>query len=76
VKIVDTGTRSERTAVSGTDGAFVFAGLQAATYRLSVSATGFQTAIYENVVILCSVSAKRIARFSFTSAVIWFARSD
>jgi hypothetical protein len=51
VKLTDRGTAAERTTPSGGDGAFVFAGLQAATYKLSVSATGFQTAIYDEVIV-------------------------
>ena len=51
VKLTDTGTHNERTTDSGPDGAFVFAALQAATYRLSVSVSGFQTAVYESVVV-------------------------
>src|SRR4051812_26737548 len=51
VKLIDTGTRAERTSVSGSDGAFVFSGLQAATYKLTVAANGFQTAVYDSVIV-------------------------
>jgi len=51
VKLVDTGTRAERNTTSGADGAFIFPALQAATYKLTVSASGFQTAVYESVVV-------------------------
>jgi hypothetical protein len=51
VKLTDTGTRAERSTISGADGAFVFPGLQAATYKLNVSAAGFQTAVYDSVVV-------------------------
>jgi hypothetical protein len=51
VKLIDTGTRAERNTTSGSDGAFVFAGLQAATYKLTVSAAGFQNAVYDNVAV-------------------------
>ena len=49
VKLVDTGTGIERSTTSGPDGAFVFPSLQAATYKLTVSASGFQTAVVESV---------------------------
>src|ERR1700677_4563985 len=49
VKITDTGTGIERTTVSAQDGGFVFPDLQAATYKLTVTATGFQTAVFDAV---------------------------
>jgi len=51
VKLIDNGTHAERDTVSGSDGAFVFAGLQAATYKMTVSSAGFQNAVYDNVVV-------------------------
>src|SRR5580698_785959 len=51
VTIIDTGTKIERTTATAQDGGFVFPDLQAATYKLTVAATGFQTAVYESVVV-------------------------
>jgi hypothetical protein len=51
VRVTDTGTGIERVTTSAQDGGFVFPDLQAATYKLSVSATGFQTAVYDSVVV-------------------------
>jgi hypothetical protein len=51
VKAQDTGTKQEKTTKTGPDGAFVFADMQAATYNLTVSAEGFQTAVYNGVVV-------------------------
>ena len=43
VKALDTGTGIERSTTAARDGGFVFASLQAATYKLTVTASGFQT---------------------------------
>src|SRR5580692_10789091 len=51
VKVTDTGTGIERVTASAQDGGFVFPDLQAATYKLSVTAPGFQTAVYDSVVV-------------------------
>jgi hypothetical protein len=51
VKLTDTGTGREKSTTTASDGGFVFPDLQAATYKLSVSATGFQTAVYASVVV-------------------------
>src|SRR5262249_21663866 len=49
VKLTDTGTGIERNTVSGPDGAFVFVSLQAATYRVTVTAQGFQASVIDQV---------------------------
>ena len=51
VKATDTGTGIEKTTTSAGDGGFVFPNLQAATYKITVSAAGFQTAQYDSVVV-------------------------
>ena len=51
VKLTDTGTGSEKSTATASDGGFVFPDLQAATYKLTVTAVGFQTAIYDSVVV-------------------------
>jgi hypothetical protein len=51
VKLTDTGTGNEKSATSGADGRFVFVDLEAATYKISVSAAGFQTAVYSSVAV-------------------------
>src|SRR5215469_12902406 len=44
VKATDTGTGIERSTTSAQDGGFVFPNLQAATYKITVTAAGFETA--------------------------------
>ena len=51
VKLTDTGTGNEKSTTSGADGGFVFVDLEAATYKISVSAAGFQMAVYSSVVV-------------------------
>ncbi len=51
VTATDTGTGIERTTTSASDGGFVFPNLLAATYRISVTATGFETAVVAAVVV-------------------------
>jgi hypothetical protein len=51
VKATDTGTGIEKTTKTAEDGGFVFPNLQAATYSVTVSAPGFQTAVYASVVV-------------------------
>src|SRR5579862_6623003 len=48
VKLTDTGTGLEKSTTSGADGGFVFIDLEAATYKIAVSAPGFQTAAHNN----------------------------
>lgn len=51
LKLVDTATGLEKQTVSGEDGSFVFANLQAGTYTLSASAAGFQNAVCSKVLV-------------------------
>ncbi|HTS25328.1 MAG TPA: carboxypeptidase-like regulatory domain-containing protein [Bryobacteraceae bacterium] len=51
VKLTDTGTGIEKTTTAASDGGFVFPDLQAATYKVTVTATGFQTAVIASVVV-------------------------
>ncbi|HYL78956.1 MAG TPA: TonB-dependent receptor [Bryobacteraceae bacterium] len=51
LRLTDTATSIEKSATSTSDGAFIFLSLQAGTYRLTASAQGFQTAIYDQVVV-------------------------
>jgi len=51
VKAADTGTGIERDTTSAQDGGFVFPNLLAATYKITVAARGFQTAILDSVVV-------------------------
>jgi hypothetical protein len=51
VKLKDLGTGIERTGKSGEDGSFVFVDLAAATYRVTVSADGFQTAFVDKIAV-------------------------
>src|SRR5204862_7024778 len=52
VTALQVGTRLSRTALSDTEGLFVIASLQPATYRLSVEANGFSTARESGIVLL------------------------
>jgi hypothetical protein len=62
VKAIDTGTGIERTTTAAQDGGFVFLNLQAATYKITVTADGFQTLVVDSVVVdtgrVTDVSAK------------------
>ncbi len=51
VKATDTGTGIEKSTTTAQDGGFVFPNLQAATYKIAVSASGFQTAVLDSVVV-------------------------
>jgi Carboxypeptidase regulatory-like domain len=51
VRATDTGTGIEKTTTTAQDGGFVFPNLQAATYKITVSATGFETAVLDTVVV-------------------------
>ncbi len=65
IKLRDLGTGIEQTATSTTDGNFAFANLQAANYQMTVSAAGFQNAIYDKV----TVDSGRITDVSVQLAV-------
>src|SRR5262245_36140614 len=49
IRLRDLATGIEQATVSSEEGNFAFASLQAATYRLTASAAGFQTAVYNNI---------------------------
>ncbi len=49
VKATDTGTGIEKSTKTAEDGGFVFTNLQAATYKLTISAAGFQTAVLDSI---------------------------
>ena len=51
VKAVDTGTGIEKTTTTAQDGGFVFTNLQAATYKITVSAAGFENAQLDAVIV-------------------------
>ncbi len=51
VTATDTGTGIARKATTANDGGFVFPNLTAATYKITVSATGFQTAQLDSVIV-------------------------
>lgn len=51
IKLIDTATGIEQTTVSSSDGGFIFAHLQAGTFKLTATATGFQTAVYPSIVV-------------------------
>ena len=51
LKLKDEATGIERSGITGADGSFIFANLVEGTYRLTASLTGFQTAVYESVVV-------------------------
>jgi len=51
VKAVDTGTGIARDTKTAPDGGFVFPDLVAATFKISVTAAGFQTALIDSVVV-------------------------
>jgi len=49
LKLKDLAANQEKTATSTSEGTFIFLNLQAGTYELTVSAQGFQTAVYSTV---------------------------
>jgi hypothetical protein len=49
VKLEDQATGAQRTTRAGSDGAFVFLNLQPGTYKVTVSANGFRTALYKDI---------------------------
>src|SRR5215813_8573640 len=51
IKLVDNSTRIEYTTVSSSDGEFIFPNLQFGAYKLTASASGFQTAVYPSIVV-------------------------
>src|SRR6185437_4211295 len=51
LKLKDTSTEIEKTALSGPDGGFLFANLLSGTYTLTASLAGFQTATLDGIVI-------------------------
>jgi hypothetical protein len=51
IRLKDTQTGAERETVSNDTGVFTFQNLQPGTYEVTVSLTGFQTALYSGVVV-------------------------
>jgi len=51
IKLADNSTRIEYTTVSSSDGGFIFPNLQFGAYKLTASASGFQTAVYPSIVV-------------------------
>ena len=51
LKLTDTATGLEQTTVSSSDGDFIFANLQGGKYKLTATATGFQTAVYPDITV-------------------------
>jgi hypothetical protein len=51
VKVTDNSTGVEQTTICSNDGAFLFPNLQFGSYKLSVSANGFQTTVIGSVVV-------------------------
>jgi hypothetical protein len=51
VRLEDQATRHEETSVTSSDGTFVFPTLQVGTYQLTVTVTGFQTAVYTGITV-------------------------
>src|SRR5690242_2641768 len=51
IRLRDLGTGIENETASTADGNFAFANLQAATYKVTVSAAGFQTAVVDRVIV-------------------------
>ncbi len=57
VKVKNTGTGSEVTAVSGSDGGFTIPSLAGGTYSVTVSLMGFKTAVLNSVTLNAAVPA-------------------
>ena len=57
VKVKNTGTGSEVTAVSGSDGGFTIPSLTGGTYTVTVSLMGFKTAVLNSVTLNAAVPA-------------------
>jgi hypothetical protein len=51
LKLKDTSTQIEKTAVSGPEGGFLFANLLSGTYSLTTSLSGFQTSTLDGIVV-------------------------
>jgi len=51
LKLRDVSTGLEKTSTSDSSGAFIFLSVQAGSYRLTATAAGFQTAIYDGLVV-------------------------
>jgi carboxypeptidase family protein len=51
IKLTDNATGIEYTTVSSSDGGFLIPNLQSGAYKLTASATGFQTAVYPSIVV-------------------------
>jgi hypothetical protein len=51
VKATDNATGVEQTTVTSSDGNFIFPALQFGTYKLTVSATGFQNSVISSVIV-------------------------
>jgi hypothetical protein len=56
--LVNTATGLTRTQVSGEGGTYVFDGLQAGTYTLTVKAAGFQTSVYDKIELQVATSTE------------------
>jgi hypothetical protein len=57
VKVKNTGTGSETTVVSGSDGGFTIPSLTGGTYSVTVSLMGFKTAVLNSVTLNAAVPA-------------------
>ncbi len=51
IKVTDNATGIEQSSVSSSDGGFLFPNLQSGTYRLTVSATGFQNTVIASITV-------------------------
>jgi Carboxypeptidase regulatory-like domain len=51
IKLMDNATGIEHTTVSSSDGGFIIPNLQSGAYKLTASATGFQTAVYPSITV-------------------------
>src|SRR5215470_8022649 len=51
IKVTDKATGIEQTTVSSSDGGFLFPNLQFGSYKLSASATGFQTTVIAAITV-------------------------
>ena len=51
VSLLDEGTGTQKTAVTDADGAFAFRDLNFGTYQITVKLQGFQSAVYNKVVV-------------------------
>src|SRR5689334_5429088 len=51
LRLQDTATGIERTTVSSADGVFVFSNLQPGSYKLTATASGFQNAVMNSIVV-------------------------